>query len=402
MTSEETVATQTPFPGLKRAPAADPQTSAPNPNAYLKTASPTTTAPSAPPPSSYLRTATTSIQTVGAPHSGAFLKPEDGYVTGAPQYFVGAYLPTLIAVLFALPWLLINRSIKSLEPFYQLSKTEGALAENSITADFSSYAAPFQSLFYGRWAVVCSDLLFFLSLIVTPLAPEAVSIHTIGDCNATSDGCIGQISVLMPAIRAIQGLLALAILLTLVLILLLRKRKINLFSDPRSVAGLAIIFSNIEVRRDISEMYGLANSDKSSNGALKGARYRLEYATGPYGFSTIALMRATGGPSFPTTYRAERYGYSALNPEQKVELVPTHKLSSSLVFVFLVCLATLIIVYRYTGGDNGFERFMDSQGFGVRFLFTLISVIIGLYWKGTFQGMIIPCSLRILLTTFRK
>ena len=40
----------------------------------------------------------------------------------------------------------------------------------------------------------------------------------------------------------------------------------------------------------------------------------------------------------------------------------------------------LIAVYYTGGADTPFERFMDSQWFGVRFLFTLIGMIINVMW----------------------
>jgi hypothetical protein len=55
--------------------------------------------------------------------------------------------------------------------------------------------------------------------------------------------------------------------------------------------------------------------------------------------------------------------------------------------VVLVGLAVLSVYYKLEYNPNsGFERFMDSEGFGVRFLFTLVGVIISRYWTGIFQG----------------
>ena len=42
-------------------------------------------------------------------------------------------------------------------------------------------------------------------------------------------------------------------------------------------------------------------------------------------------------------------------------------------------LLSLIIYYRLNRADNGIERFMDTQGFGVRFLFTTIGVFLKPY-----------------------
>jgi hypothetical protein len=52
----------------------------------------------------------------------------------------------------------------------------------------------------------------------------------------------------------------------------------------------------------------------------------------------------------------------------------------------LLVLLIVIVYYKLTDYDSGFEHFMDSQGFGVRFLFTSIGVIIKLYWNKIFGG----------------
>jgi hypothetical protein len=49
--------------------------------------------------------------------------------------------------------------------------------------------------------------------------------------------------------------------------------------------------------------------------------------------------------------------------------------------LFVLGLEALIIYYNRTGGDTGFERFMDSQAFGVSFLLTAIGVILKMYWS---------------------
>ncbi|KAL8760552.1 MAG: hypothetical protein Q9184_003263 [Pyrenodesmia sp. 2 TL-2023] len=48
--------------------------------------------------------------------------------------------------------------------------------------------------------------------------------------------------------------------------------------------------------------------------------------------------------------------------------------------VFVAGLLTLVIYYNQTGGDTGFERFMDSQTFGVAFMFTAVGVMLKMYW----------------------
>jgi hypothetical protein len=65
---------------------------------------------------------------------------------------------------------------------------------------------------------------------------------------------------------------------------------------------------------------------------------------------------------------------------------PHRKGAIGLIF-FLLGLLVVIIYYKLEYDPNSqFEQFMDSQGFGVRFLFTAIGVLIKLYWSSIFKG----------------
>lgn len=55
--------------------------------------------------------------------------------------------------------------------------------------------------------------------------------------------------------------------------------------------------------------------------------------------------------------------------------------------IFLTGLLALILYYNKTGGDTPFERFMSTQSFGVRFLFTLTGVAITFFWSSFFTSV---------------
>ena len=46
------------------------------------------------------------------------------------------YLPTVIAVIYNIMWSWIDLDVKRLEPWFQLSKPEGATAENSVLLSY--------------------------------------------------------------------------------------------------------------------------------------------------------------------------------------------------------------------------------------------------------------------------
>ncbi|KAL8673201.1 MAG: hypothetical protein Q9168_002353 [Polycauliona sp. 1 TL-2023] len=96
--------------------------------------------------------------------------------------FAYLYLPTMIAVLYSILWSWIDLDTKRLEPYFQLSRPEGADRMNSLALnypfDFVAYA-PLKALRRRHWAVVfagLSTMLIFWG--VTPLV-SSVFAHSI-------------------------------------------------------------------------------------------------------------------------------------------------------------------------------------------------------------------------------
>lgn len=56
------------------------------------------------------------------------------------------YLPTIVAVLFGLLWGVSWHDYRRLEPFFQMSKKDGATAENSMLLDY-----PYQFPIFLPW-----------------------------------------------------------------------------------------------------------------------------------------------------------------------------------------------------------------------------------------------------------
>ncbi|KAL8645926.1 MAG: hypothetical protein Q9226_007078 [Calogaya cf. arnoldii] len=87
--------------------------------------------------------------------------------------FAYLYLPTMTAVLYSILWSWVDLDTKRLEPYFQLSRPEGADRINSLALnypfDFVAYA-PLKALRRRHWAVVfagASTMLIFWG--VTPL-----------------------------------------------------------------------------------------------------------------------------------------------------------------------------------------------------------------------------------------
>jgi hypothetical protein len=222
-----------------------------------------------------------------------------------------------------------------------------------------------------------------LGILIAPLAPEAIAIHTEGQCSATTRGCSGNLGISMPVARTIQSILASMAFLTIILIVNLSKKNLSAPSDPRSITGLCLLFLNPDVRRDFSQLQTLPTESELKT-ALRGNTYKIDTITFQDGFTSTGFVKFNSIHASPEFFSSEKHVYSTLNWDQK--LAPSHRVSAICLFIFLLALAALVLAYRYTSGDNGFEQFMDSQGFGVRFLFTLVGVITSLYWRSIFEG----------------
>jgi hypothetical protein len=59
------------------------------------------------------------------------------------QTFQFLYLPTVIAVMFSIYWAWIDLEIKRMEPYYQLSKENGALGKDSLLLHYPFDFLPF-------------------------------------------------------------------------------------------------------------------------------------------------------------------------------------------------------------------------------------------------------------------
>ncbi|KAL9638011.1 MAG: hypothetical protein Q9204_001648 [Flavoplaca sp. TL-2023a] len=88
--------------------------------------------------------------------------------------FAYFYLPTILAVLYSILWSWVDLDAKRLEPYFQLSKPEGADQKNSLALEypfgFVAYA-PLKALRRRHWAVALAGVSTMLIVWgVTPLA----------------------------------------------------------------------------------------------------------------------------------------------------------------------------------------------------------------------------------------
>jgi hypothetical protein len=380
-----------------------------------ETSLPTPTLHSAPSSQFWLQTGTVTLsatapplptQTPGAPSPQFWLTTgsELFYVFTNGQYLIGAFLPTLLAVLFALLWAIIDAKVRDIEPFHQLMKSHGSPASSTLCMDYLSpffVFAPFKALRAGHWAPLMTSMLSLTSILITPLAPEFVSIRMEGNCDAQTKGCIPSLSTFPAVGRVIQFLLCCMAVITIILIVHMYRYMSGVFAEPTSIAGLATLLSNPKVSGDFQyPLHG--GSEKQFYTSLTKKQYHIDHYTDQdgstmYGFAPIAQAAYSEGflahDGIPLSQHTKQPA-----PKQQLKFSHPHRKGAIGLFFVLSCLSALIIYYKLSFTNSGFESFMDSQGFGVRFLFTSVGVIIKLYWSSIFRGRAIPTVILVNCT----
>ncbi|KAL2070841.1 hypothetical protein VTL71DRAFT_13867 [Oculimacula yallundae] len=352
--------------------------------------------------------------------TGTFLKWSNGGVTNAPritliQYVFVAFVPLIFAVVFTIPWQILDSTIRELEPFYQLARPGGALAEHSLCLNYGSsflITTPFKSISKGHFVVCWSSLISIAVLILVPLTSEAFFVSLSGTCGANLPTrlCYGHWGVYPDLVRVIQGILSFIAVLLILLLGFTFNRKSGVYSEPLSIAGLASLLHKSPVLKDFREIDSLVKN-KELKSILSGKRYAVSEFTSIDQRSCYGLINVNTDVETGFAAKATRSGNkgryklvvgSKSNIESSTEEVNIHssrsrgakvwwvikeKLYYIAAFVLLGGLLALITYYHWTSADTEFERFMDSQGFGVRFMMTGLGVAVKLFWGGIDQDL---------------
>ncbi|KAI9782835.1 MAG: hypothetical protein M1839_004586 [Geoglossum umbratile] len=312
-------------------------------------------------------------------------------------YFLGNYFPVITAIILCLLWSITLTAIKTMEPFYQLAQPSGATGARSLNLRSAapSWVVVYHALLQRQWVVVLGGLVGFLFMVLVPLASEMIAIDTHSDCIDIAEDmqhCFAKLGVSVLVGRVIQGLLAVTAVLTLAIAILSWNRWSGVFADPSSIAGLATLFRDEEV---VDEFRKLRPDSSRTVVAKKlaGKRWRLGYFKNPDGCVGYGFTMCKGAEKDVLEHdtkaewdKSSVMTDSSIGAESSSRRVSgpgspwLHYASITLIALVFAGLLSMILYYQQTESDSGFERFMDSQGFGVSFLMTSIGVLIKSYW----------------------
>ena len=322
-------------------------------------------------------------------------------LTGA-RYFVGAYLSTALAILLRtlIGWL--YSTTKMMEPFFYLARPEGAPAKEFFHTNYLSTNdiwTPLKSLFDGHWVMLWTSGLYTVAVIITPFAAELLHFSKYCYWNDSNQLICGPEMRINPVVaRIIQAFLALALGLLFIVWVLLRRRKSGVWSDPSSIATLASLLHHPEVIADFCSISPGASKKEMLQAVGPEKRYQLDTYHCADGTERYGLVVMAGQPQMEDPNRDNPYERVA-NPGNAAEASDAEGSSGrkkrhtvvhlirDLIFGVATAGALVLITYYYkVGADSGFERFMDSEGFGPQFLLATVGIIIQSQWRRLERG----------------
>ncbi|KAI6091712.1 hypothetical protein F4821DRAFT_225422 [Hypoxylon rubiginosum] len=336
------------------------------------------------------------------------------YFTSHGDYVIGMFLPTFLAIILAIPIRILDLNAKILQPWHELTHTRGAAGRESLCLDTSgwqSVVASFRSLAGGQALVFLTSVLVLASALLIPLSAEAIAFDLRGiGCvkgSGNAQNCAYVLSVFKQAANATLAVLAvMGVAVFMILVILVRWRS-GVSTNPWSMCGIASLSMNADVRRLFTSLPAGVDMAKMPKGLLQSILqdhwYKLGYFYGPNGTVEYGIMlhdeRGDG-------YAPDQIAGDVKEPQDHhaAPTKPSHHLpflmlgyAGRSVLLFVLCgLLALILYYNNTGGDTPFENFMDSESFGVRFLFTGVGVVISFFWASFFSSIAILSPYQLL------
>ncbi|GKT52462.1 uncharacterized protein ColSpa_12643 [Colletotrichum spaethianum] len=314
-----------------------------------------------------------------------------GFTNG--DYFVGKFLPVILAVMVTIPLRIIDLNVKLYQPFFAMAQEGGSLGKNSINLQFDGWKGiltPFEVLMQGHPVPFITTLMLWSSAMLVPLATEAIGMKLHGRCKVTAiEGCGIQLGVSTVSSHALVALLAFIILLLLVLLYFLRSWETGLHANPWSIAGISSLSRNPGVRSqqiDFKASKTVVAEKTFMIGYFENSQGRKEYGIIFCDDSSRHLQAAASSALLADD---ELDGTIQRNVSKKArKSVPFIALTYwwRLGFIFFLVSLFILVLYYHTTLQvrTSFKVVTDSQTWGVRFFLSALGVIIIFCWESIF------------------
>ncbi|RYP22650.1 hypothetical protein DL765_001500 [Monosporascus sp. GIB2] len=325
------------------------------------------------------------------------------------HYFIGMFLPTILAMAISIPIRILDLNVKLLQPWHELTKPGGASGRRSLCLETDGWWGLINAVrwvFGGQVLIVLTTSLVLGSALLVPLSAEAIAFHLQGTCvkgSGKGRGCLYVVSVFREAAGATLALLGLMAMMVFTILIYLVKWQSGVGTNPWSICGIASLSLNEDVRKLFpSHVEGGAAGkppDKLLKSLLKDRFFTLGYFHNSDGGLEYGVMLQEGDAVEPYLKGVrddnapplnETHLYNGQTHTGKKHHQPFFMLTyagRALLLLLLCGILALILYYNNTGGETAFEHFMMSESFGVRFLFTGVGFIITLCWSSFFYSV---------------
>ncbi|RYP47636.1 hypothetical protein DL768_006334 [Monosporascus sp. mg162] len=334
------------------------------------------------------------------------------------EYFIGMFLPTILAMAISIPIRILDVNVKLLQPWHELAKPGGASGRRSLCLETGGWWGLINAVrwvFGGQVLIVLTTSLVLASALLVPLSAEAIAFDLQGTCvkgSGNAKGCVYVVSVFREAAAGTLALLALMAMMVFTILFYLVKWQSGVGANPWSICGIASLSLNEDVRKLFpSHADGGAAAkapDELMTSILKDRFFTLGYFKNSEGGLEYGIMLQENDVVEPYLERVrdentppldETHWYNGQTHTGKKHHQPFFmlKYSGRVLLLMLLCgILALILYYNNTGGDTGFEHFMMSESFGVRFLFSGVGFIIILCWSAFFNSVAVLSPYHLL------
>ncbi|KAI0418768.1 hypothetical protein F5X98DRAFT_109463 [Xylaria grammica] len=328
------------------------------------------------------------------------------YVIGGGHYFIGAFLPTLVSSILAIAVRILDTNAKSFQPWHALTHERGALGRDSLcleTSGWRSLVMGLHSLLGGQAVISLTSLLSLSSAVLIAVSAGAITLDLRGGgCKiggSSASNCAYVLSVSPIVSKAALGILAVMCLTTIFLVVMVGRWRLGVYTNPWSMCTLASLSAHPDVRQLVLDAATGVNAEQAKS-QLTHHDFKLDY-----------FLDAKGNLEYGIVPH-DRFSGARLSTDESAEFTPDGRLafgrgsgtpffmlgiSGRLCMLFMLSgVLILVLYYAQTGGDTAFERFIDSDTFGVRVLFSSLGVIISLFWSSFLSAVATMTSYQVL------
>ncbi|KAF3187365.1 hypothetical protein TWF788_002283 [Orbilia oligospora] len=278
------------------------------------------------------------------------------------EWIAWKYTPTIVGVIFGVLWQVTDTEVKRNEPYYQMSRPNGAIAKNSLNVDyfeFLSFLTPFQGIKYRQWAVACSAICYFISYAIVPnLLGALLDTEDLSD-EEKAGGNEKYLRVDSRYARPLEAMFLVVAIAGVCLQVLLMRRKSGLVGDVSGIAGIAAMANKSHILMDFK---GLDEADERQiHDHLAKRRYRLHKMSLYLGADVAMADR-------PEFHESKRKKIKKESPNH-----PIFTFLTAIPFAaFLMSVLAIMPILSFTDGG---KRFIDNVPFTATFLGILIKSI---------------------------